>query len=307
MEGGKKGKLCLPVLEDCYGMPPQLIDKVKPPKLSGLQTVSKPWGSVDLPIDILLLTAEDCGFLSCYSFLGQPVKSNNIEVGWIYFGYIGTDQNQLKVALQTCAKGSVVPLGCSAAVKNAVRVLRPKAVFLVGTCRGLSSDKVKLGDVVVSAKLTTPAGFKIPVSSHLGNLVRDAPFGWVAPLENPDELEVKVHCDGDILSLAEWCKVADLQKQYPEAIAVETEGEGVFAAAYDEKVEWVIVKSVASFVNQTQPSSSEWMSFASTMAASVVAKIISDPAVFKDWPHCNQGKLHEREIVLHNRVVPEVS
>ncbi|XP_068670281.1 NLR family CARD domain-containing protein 3-like isoform X3 [Montipora foliosa] len=142
MEGGKKGKLCLPVLEDCYGMPPQL--KVKPPKLSGLQRVSKPWGSVDLPIDILLLTAEDCEFLSCYSFLGQPVKSYNMEVG-------------------------------------------------------------------------------------------------------------------------------------------------VFAAAYDEKVEWVIVKSVASFVNQTQPSRSEWMSFASTMAASVVAKMISDPAVFKDWPHCNQG------------------
>ncbi|XP_068748855.1 NLR family CARD domain-containing protein 3-like [Montipora capricornis] len=167
----------------------------------------------------------------------------------------------------------------------------PKAGLWVGTGRGLSADKFKLGDVVVSAKLITPAGFKIPVSAHLGNLVRDAPFGWVAPLENPDELEVKVHCDGDILSLAEWCKVADLQKQYPEAIAVETEGEGVFAAAYEEKVEWVIVKGVASFVNQTQPSSSEWMSLASTMAASVVAKMISDPAVFKDWPHCNQDPI----------------
>ncbi|XP_068738756.1 NLR family CARD domain-containing protein 3-like [Montipora capricornis] len=287
MEGGKKGKLCLPVQEDCYGMPPQL--KVKLPKLSGLQTASKLWGSVDLPIDILLLTAEDCEFLSCYSFLGRPVKSYNMEVGAIYFGYIGTDQNQLKVALKICRKGSVVPGGSSTAVKNAVRVLKPKAVFLVGTCSGLSSDKVKLGDVVVSAKLTTPAGFKIPVSPHLGDLVSDAPFGWVAPLENPDELEVKVHCDGDILSQAEWCKVADLQKQYPEAIAVETGGEGVLAAAYDEKVEWVVVKGVASFVNQTQPSGSEWMSFASTMAASVVAKMISDPAVFKDWPHCNQG------------------
>ena len=67
---------------------------------------------------------------------------------------------------------------------------------------------------------------------------------------------------------------------------------GVFAAAYDEKVEWVVVEGVASFFNQTQPSSSEWMSFASTMAASVVAKMISDPGVFKEWPHCNQGKLH---------------
>ncbi|XP_068693978.1 NLR family CARD domain-containing protein 3-like [Montipora foliosa] len=287
MEGGKRGTLCLPVLEDCYGMPPQL--KVKPPKVSGLQTVSELWGSVDLPVDILLLTVEDCEFLSCYSFLGQPVRSYNVKVGAIYFGFIGTGQNQLKVALKICRKGSVVTGVSSTAVKNAVSILRPKAVFLVGTCSGLSSDKVKLGDVVVSAKLTTPAGFKIPVSPHLGDLVSDAPFGWVAPLENPDELEVKVHCDGDILSQAEWCKVADLQKQYPEAIAVETGGEGVLAAAYDEKVEWVVVKGVASFVNQTQPSSSEWMSFASTMAASVVAKMISDPAVFKDWLHCNQG------------------
>ena len=214
----------MPVLEDCNDLPPQL--KVKPPKLSGLQTVSELWGSVDLPIDILLLTVEDCEFLSCYSFLRQPVKSYNMEVGAIYFGYINTDQNQLKVALKICPKDSVVPGGSSPAVKNAVRVLRPKAVFLVGTCSALSSDKVKLGDVVVSAKLTIPGRFKIPVSPHLCDLVRYAPFGWVAPLEHVDELEVKVHCDGDILSQAEWCKVADLQKQYPEAIAVETGGEG---------------------------------------------------------------------------------
>ena len=69
---------------------------------------------------------------------------------------------------------------------------------------------------------------------------------------------------------------------------------GVFAAAYDEKIEWVIVKGVASFVNQTELSRSEWMSFASTMAASVVAKMLNDPVVFKEWPHCNQGKLPEK-------------
>ena len=65
---------------------------------------------------------------------------------------------------------------------------------------------------------------------------------------------------------------------------------GVFAAAYDEKIEWVVVKGVAHFVNQTHLSS-EWMSFASTMAASVVAKMLNDPVVFQEWPHCNQGKL----------------
>ena len=70
---------------------------------------------------------------------------------------------------------------------------------------------------------------------------------------------------------------------------------GVFAAAYDEKVEWVVVKGVARFVNETQLSRSEWMSFASTMAASVVAKMLNDPVVFQEWPHCNQGKLHHKK------------
>ncbi|XP_068699981.1 nucleotide-binding oligomerization domain-containing protein 2-like isoform X2 [Montipora foliosa] len=271
-------------------MPPKL--RVKPPKRSDLPVASKPWGNADLPIDILLLTVEDCEFLSCFSFLDRPFKSYKEEVGPIYFGYTGNkgDQEKLKVALMKCSKGAVVPGGSLTAVKNAVRVLSPKAVFSVGTCSGLSSDKVKLGDVVVSAKLTTAAGFKSPVSRRMSDLVRDAPYGWVAPLENPDELEVEVHCDGDILSQtqAARCGCADLHLQYPEAIAVETEGEGVFAAAYDEKIEWVVVKGVAHFVNQTQLSRSEWMSFASTMAASVVAKMLNDPVVFQEWPHCNQ-------------------
>ncbi|XP_068679899.1 NLR family CARD domain-containing protein 3-like isoform X3 [Montipora foliosa] len=274
-------------------MPPKL--RVKPPKLSDLPIASKPWRNVDLPIDILLLTVENCEFLSCFSFLDRPFKSYKIEVGPIYFGYTGNtgDQEKLKVALMKCSKGAAVPGGSLTAVKNAVRVLSPKAVFSVGTCSGLSSDKVKLGDVVVSAKLTTAAGFKTPVSRHVSDLVRDAPHGWVAPLENPDQLEVEVHCDGDILSQTRTarCGFFDLHLQYPEAIAVETEGEGVFAAAYDEKVEWVVVKGVACFVNETPVSGSEWMSFASTMAASVVAKMLNDPVVFQEWSHCNQEML----------------
>ncbi|XP_068733932.1 uncharacterized protein [Montipora capricornis] len=294
---GKKRKLCLAVPEDCYGMPPQL--SVKLPKLNDLPNTSKPWRCADLPIDVLLLTVEDCEFLSCFSFLDQPFKSYDKEVGPIYFGYTGNagDQKKLKVALMKCSKGAAVPGGSLTAVKNAVRTLRPKAVFSVGTCSGLSSDKIKLGDVVVSSKLTTPAGFKTPVSRHLGNLVRDAHCGWIAPLENRDELEVKVHCDGDILSQAVKCGWDDLHFQYPEAIAVETEGEGVFAAAYDEKVEWVLVKGVASFVNQTQLSRGcEWMSFASTMAASVVANMLNDPVVFQEWPHCNQEMMKTNDV-----------
>ena len=67
---------------------------------------------------------------------------------------------------------------------------------------------------------------------------------------------------------------------------------GVYAAAYDADIDWVIVKGVASYFHQSQSATSEWMSFASAMAASVVAKMLNDPAVFREWPHCNQGKSH---------------
>ena len=66
---------------------------------------------------------------------------------------------------------------------------------------------------------------------------------------------------------------------------------GLLAAAYDDKVEWVIVKGVASFGDPTQPSNGDWMAFASVMAASVVANVLNDPNIFRGWPHYSQGKI----------------
>ena len=65
---------------------------------------------------------------------------------------------------------------------------------------------------------------------------------------------------------------------------------GFFAEAYDGELEWGIVKGVASFGEQS--SSGDWVSFASAMAASVVANILSEPIVFREWPHYRQGKCH---------------
>ena len=65
---------------------------------------------------------------------------------------------------------------------------------------------------------------------------------------------------------------------------------GLFAAAYDDKMEWLIVKGVASDRDLSQSVNDDWKSFASTMAASLVANILSNPIVFKEWPHHNQGK-----------------
>ena len=211
----------------CKNMPPGL--SIKLPKLSELSKISKPCSDAELPIDILLLTVEDCEFLSCFYYLDKPFRSYCKETGYVYFGSMGSnDQQKLKVALIKCSKGSVVPGGSLTVLKNAVRVLRPKAVFSVGACIGLNSEKINLGDVVVSCKLTTSV-YKIPVSKDIGNIITNVADGWQAPVEDPDVLDVSVHC-GDVLSQPQVVKFGwrheDIIQHYPEAIAVETEGEG---------------------------------------------------------------------------------
>ena len=66
---------------------------------------------------------------------------------------------------------------------------------------------------------------------------------------------------------------------------------GVFAAAHDLKTEWVVVKGIKDYADGSQSSSVEWGTFASVMAASVVANILSDAVIFEDWPHYNSGNV----------------
>ena len=63
---------------------------------------------------------------------------------------------------------------------------------------------------------------------------------------------------------------------------------GVFAAAHDLKTEWVVVKGIKDYADGSH-SNDEWGTFASVMAASVVANILSNAVIFEDWPHYNPG------------------
>ena len=179
--------------------PPPLSIEV--PKMKNLSKKSKPWSDVQLPVDILLLTVEDCEFLACYAYLNNAIKSYHNNLGYVYFGTMGgRGEEALKVALMRCSKGG--PCGSQNVVKNAVIPLRPKAVFIVGCCRGLNPHDTKLGDVVVSSKLTTEE-FSTPVKKNIGNLILFSSGGWNPSLKDPPataEEEVKVHSDSEIFS-----------------------------------------------------------------------------------------------------------
>ena len=227
-----------------------MASKNDPPEIDGppiktnkdLPKRSEPWENVQLPIDILLLTVKDCEFLSCLSFLDGFFRSYHDKLGKVYFGEIGDERMLLKIALLKCEKGSAGPGGSTVVVKNTVDVLGPRAVFCVGFCAGLNCKKVKLGDVVVSAKLITYAakkvledgiqerGFRIPVTGRIAKLITSVADGWVAPLKTTEKLDVTVHRDGVFLSGPELVDNSERRKElvsrFPDAIAIEMEGEG---------------------------------------------------------------------------------
>jgi len=200
---------------------------------------SIPWHKVELPVDALLLTVKDCEFLSCVSFLKPGFsKSSHKDLGYVYFGEIncGEGNTPTKIAITMC---EMVPYGSTLAVKNTVTILKPKAVFCVGYCGGLS-NKVKLGEVVISSKLRTYSairvtasgienrGVGVPLNRHLAKLILNAHAGWKPPLK--DGVEVKVRRDGVFLSGPEVVdnkdRRAELIERFPDATAIEMEGEG---------------------------------------------------------------------------------
>lgn len=213
------------------------------PSMKDVGKTTKPASDAHLPVDVLLLTVKDCEFLACYMQLSNPFRCWFDKLGYVYFEDVDESQEEkVKVALMRCSEGSSVPGSSLITVKNAVTELRPKAVISVGTCSGLNPEETKLGDVVVSAKLTTYASKVVTgnqeysnairsyVSRRFLNITKHSAEGWEAPLKNPEAREVNVHCDGEFLSGPELIRSEQRRKElaesHPQATAIEMEGEG---------------------------------------------------------------------------------
>ena len=59
---------------------------------------------------------------------------------------------------------------------------------------------------------------------------------------------------------------------------------GVFSAAHELKMEWVVIKGISGYADGTE-TKENWQTFASVTAASLVVSILNDCSIFGDWPH----------------------
>ncbi|CAB4003128.1 5 -methylthioadenosine S-adenosylhomocysteine nucleosidase-like isoform X16 [Paramuricea clavata] len=280
--------------------PPQL--NIVLPKLQDIGEELQDWSSDEiqsqLPTNILLITANKHEFIACYKYM-SPVKRSYLKtIGTVYFGQFG---EQKRVALIKCAQG---PTNSAITVKNAADILNPQVVLFVGICASMK-PKAKLGDVLISAKLQTyddkkvradgkveQRGVKPNVSRNMASLILSAAEGWQAPLEDLDNLEVEVHCDATMLSGSELVnnrqRRDELGECFRDALGLEMEGAGLYAAAHDLGTEWAVIKAVSDLADGSKEMTNDWQRFSSVMAASVVYNMFKYTAVLKDWPHYNK-------------------
>ncbi|XP_068734156.1 uncharacterized protein [Montipora capricornis] len=274
------------------GDPPEL--NVNLPSVKDVYATVKLAKDAPLPVDVLLLTVKDWDFLACYRQLINPVKCWFKDIGFVYFENVHNVE-KVSVSLIQCLKGSCTPGGSLTIITNAVPVLRPKAVISVGTCCSLNSNKAKRGDVVVSARVNAlSTGMRHYTSRRFLKVIKHAYFGYKAPLQDPEARKLKVHCDVEFLNCGQLVcsetRRKELAQHYPHAIAMEKEGDGAFRAAFDNQIEWLIVKGITDYADGDTSTAEHWSPFASVMAASVVEHILSDPNVFSAWPnHCSEG------------------
>lgn len=223
------------------GDPPPLNVKISQEKdlAHKAQNVSE-----NFVIDFLLLTAVRCELQGCYCYLQDPFVYYTEKTGYVYIGKMGdeSEQEKLTVGLKECNMGSGVAGGSAMTVQRVVTALKPKGVFCVGFCGGMNVKKAKLGDVVVSTKLSLYAPSKVteggieqrdtivPLNTKMNDIMKHAKNGWHPPLETDmGEAGPRVVL-GTMLSgpmLVNSKNDRDrLLKYYPDAIAIEMEGEG---------------------------------------------------------------------------------
>ena len=237
-QAGERGNLSESIRE-----PPELRETLKVLEMKDLPPKTTPWKDIEkklLPVDFLLLTAKECEHLSCLSFLDDIKMGYEPKLGPVNFGF---NSSKLKIAVIRYFMGSSSPGGSTVVVKEAVPILRPKAVICVGYCASMDEKKAKLGDVIVSAKLITYALTKkrknkiehrcyvLPPNTKMAKCIKVAGAGWVAPLKNPEDLKVTVRNDGVLLSGPTVLDNSELRRelknQFLQGTAIEMEGEGI--------------------------------------------------------------------------------
>lgn len=210
--------------------------------------------------------------------------------------------------------GTATPGGALLTVRQAIQDLRPQAVILCGVACGLRPDQQQLGDILVARQLLyyEPMNNNDPVlhgdrttaSERLLDRFRSIDLDWSGP---------PAHF-GLVLSGEKWIDDPAFRQWLltiePEAIGGEMEGAGLYAAARDSRVDWILVKAIGHWADGNKDETIQ--AAVAGNAAQFVRQALqldkgnatpSEPsAKIKPEPEPHLGELSSVSPVIHQKV-----
>lgn len=207
--------------------------------------------------DLLLVTATAIETAAVLEQLGTSGDAFHGRArSYIDLGLIGG----ARVALVQSEAGSVSPGASHSTAYQAMTELRPKAVVLLGIAFGVDSRKQTIGQILVSkqlelyepARVGYSATSSAPVILPRGDRATASPALLSRFRAHAAQSNVRATF-GLLLSgeklIDNPAAVAELRQMYPEAIGGEMEGAGVYSAARERGVEWIVVKAICDWAD----------------------------------------------------------
>jgi nucleoside phosphorylase len=225
-------------------------------------------------------------FPDCDELIKVPHKNQTYYLG--IFGLYGAAHVQ-------CEMGSISRGGSINTISEAIDVWQPKAVLMCGIAFGIDKKSQNIGDVLVSdgiipyniqrvGKEETIHRNPIPrAGALLFNRFKNA-IDWNYTL--PRNKKAKI-IPGYILSgesLIDSTEYRDsLREAFPNAKGGEMEGAGLYSAADNKSLQWIVVKGICDFADgHKSKNKSQNQKIAAQSAIFLCLKVLSTPTGFKE-------------------------
>jgi nucleoside phosphorylase len=205
--------------------------------------------------DVLLVTATYTEATAVLALCKQETGQDSFKPLFIdnnaYFD-IGTIGGARTLMVQS-EMGASGASGATLVVQDAIAALKPASIIMVGIAFGTRPEKQRIGDILVARQLTDyepqrvgphskiPRGARADASPRLLSQFNIGRHAWGG---------APVHF-GLVLSGAKLVDnaafVRSLLRIEPEAIGGEMEGAGLYAVAYRQRVDWLLVKAICDW------------------------------------------------------------
>lgn len=230
---------------------------------------------------ILIVTVTKAEALAILEvFIGKDVNSwKRIIVGKKIYYDLGRIEDTPIFMVQS-EMGIATPSGSLLTIQRAIQDLQPQAVIMCGIGFGLHPERQQLGDILISkqlhyyepSKIDDSKGFldrgdRVMASERLLDRFRSGDITWQG-----EKTHFGIVLSGEKLVNSElyldW-----LRKNEPEAIGGEMEGAGLYAAARDAKVDWILVKAICDWADGKK--NDDFQSLAAHNAANFVLHVLN--------------------------------